>query len=403
MGLFGKQQSGPALGVDLGSNSIKAVKVEPASSGLQVSRAAVAVTPYGAVKDGIVNDVKSVAETLKKLLTECGIKEKTCVGALSGQQVVCRLIKLPPMAEAEVLQAVSYQAERYIPFPVDQVTLDSKILGEVMEGEAKKIAVLLVAAQKEAMNKHVETLRTAGLQCTALEVEPFASLRTTVESALAGSEENFQQTTLILEMGASSCNVSVVSGGILRFARIIPIAGLNLTRAIATTLNLGYDEAEKMKKKLGSAVVNGGLEDVEDINAARQLANIMAPVLSTLLNEIQRSLAYYESRFRRARITQGFLTGGCANLRNLNRYFSTELGIEVNVLNTFQNFQVDKNLSKEYVDGAFPVLNVAAGLSMRDIKDEVLEKFTKPVTFDSGFEFGSSRQTTAFTPGGAAS
>src|SRR3990167_6179027 len=109
MGLFKKQQTGPALGIDIGSNSIKAVKVEPASSGLQVSRAAVAVTPYGAVKDGIVNDVKSVAETLKKLLAECGIKEKVCVSALSGQQVVCRLIKLPPMAEAEVLQAVSYQ------------------------------------------------------------------------------------------------------------------------------------------------------------------------------------------------------------------------------------------------------------------------------------------------------
>lgn len=394
MQLFKRKDSVP-LAIDIGTDTLKVMKI---AEGIPptILKIGIAKTPYGTVKDGFITDPKGVGNTLSRLLQELQIKEKVCTTVISGQQIIIRIVKFPPMSEEEVRQAISFQADRYIPFPIDQVIIDTHILGEVLEQEGRRISVLLVAAQKQAINSIVETLKTANLKPLAVEVEPFVVLRSICESALYNTPEIFEDTILVLEAGASSTHISVLSNGVLRFTRVIPIGGLQFTRAISTALNLNFEDAEKMKKEEGAAVID--LETQEDFATTKQIVNILSPLLSTLSIEIQRSLAYYESKFRRAKISKVLLTGGSSLLKNFDRYINNEIGVEVVKVSPVENLKFEeKNISVEYLQENSPLLSVVTGLSLRDIKEDVAEKFLKFITLDNNFEFGASRQITGFT------
>lgn len=398
--LKGKGKAKPYIAVDIGSNSIKLMKMVEGNGMPKLEKLGLALTPYGSVKDGFISDTKGVSEILRKLLQANQVKDKLCVAALSGQQVMIRLIKLPPMGEEEAKQAVFYQSERYIPFPVDQVVMDVKLLGEVAEGDKKTLLALLVASQKEAVNALAETLSIAGLKLYAIDVEPFVSLRASYECAFSGDDEMLHKNILFVELGASSSDISVVSQGILRFSRVIPIAGINVTRAIATTMNVNFEDAEKTKKELGAAIVDDELQHTMSLVAARQVSNIMAPLLGSLMNEVQRSLAYYESRYRRAQIDEVVLSGGGSKMRNIGKYFTRELGLEVKFADPLKPIQSDlSNFTREYVMETSPLCSVCAGLAMRDITYGASGAgFDKEIILDNSFEFGSSRS--GLTAGG---
>lgn len=389
----GRSKVNPYVAVDIGSNSIKLMKMVEGNGMPKIEKLGIALTPYGAVKDGFISDSKGVGEVIKKLLQANQVKDKLCVAALSGQQVMIRLIKLPPMGEEEAKQAVFYQSERYIPFPVDQVVMDVKLLGEVAEGDKKTLLALLVASQKESVNALAETLLQAGLKLYAIDVEPFVSLRASYECAFSGEDEMLHKNILFIELGASSSDIAVVSQGILRFSRVIPIAGINLTRAIATTMNINFEEAEKTKKEQGAAIVDDELQHSMSLTVTRQVSNIMAPLLGGLMNEVQRSLAYYESRYRRARIDEVVLSGGGSKMKNIGKYFARELGLEVKFADPLKPVQSDlAHFTREYIMETSPLCSVCAGLAMRDVAVGTAGAgFDKEIVLDNSFEFGSSR------------
>lgn len=390
---FLAKKKGIPLALDLGSNSIKFTLIKDGEDKPILEKTGIALTPKEAIKDGFVLDQKSVSTVLSQLLAANKIKEKQCLIAISGQQVVVRLIKLPPMSEEEARQAVTYQAERYIPFPVDQVIIDAQVIGEIIEGDAKKTAVLLAAAQKDSVNSVVNAVLDAKLKPMAVDIEPFAALRSALEYSFFTEESNRSSTILFIDIGASSCDISVVSKGILRFARIIPIAGINFTKAVSTTLHLEYEEAEKTKKKLGAAMITDDLTDV-DVTLAKQISNVISPILSSLMNEIQRSLAYYESRFRHARVDKIVIGGGSSKLRNLDKYISRDLGLPVELSDPTRNLHIQSGeMTQEFLKEVAPLLGISIGLSLRDLKEE---NIVQNINFDENFEFGSSRQSGAF-------
>jgi type IV pilus assembly protein PilM len=394
MGFFRRKEIVP-LAIELGTDSIKVMKISETLPP-KILKVGMVSTPYGTIKDGFITDPRGVGNVLSKLLHENQIRDKICVTAISGQQVIMRIIKLPPMSEEEVRQAISYQAEKYIPFPIDQVIVDVHILGETLEQDGKRISVLLVAAQKEPINSIIETLKCANLKPLAIEVEPFAIVTSICESSLFKTPEIFEDTILVLEVSASSTKISVLSNGILRFTRVIPIGGIQFTRAISSALNLNFEDAEKMKKEEGAAFLDGDTE--KDFVATKQIVNILSPILASLSIEIQRSLAYYESKFRRARISKILLTGGSSLLRNFDKFITSEIGIEVVRVSPVENLEFEeKNIQAEFLKEISPFLSVVTGLSFREIEEERAEKFLKFVTLDNNFEFGSSRQVTGFT------
>lgn len=382
-----KREKGLPLFLDIGSNSIKWLQVKEGKELPEIAKLGVVKLPAGSLRDGFVTDNRAITQTLATLLEEHGLKEKSCVTALSGLQVVAKIAKLPPMAEEEVRQALQYQAENYIPYPADQVVMDIHMLGETSDGEARKVNALLVAAQKEAVYSTVEVVEEAGLRVQALEVGPFVSLRSIVEANPSTEEDHL----LCVHIGASSSALSVVSEKTLRFCRIVPIAGNHLTKALVNTLRIEFSDAERTKKKMGAAFVNEEKE-VRDLVLVKQLKNMMLQVLTGLLNEIQRSIAYYESKNRRSNIQKILLTGASVKLTGLPTFLEQELGIPVELPNPFSPFEVKADVSEAYLQSVAPLFPICTGLALRELEGKLPEGKLASIAVSDGFEFGSSRQ-----------
>jgi type IV pilus assembly protein PilM len=163
--------------VDVGSHAIKVVELAGAGPRFKVLHAGQGETPAGAVKEGQVMDPAVLGLAIRKVLSEAGVRPGRVVSAVGGQAVIVRELKLPPMSDDELKQAARFEAERYIPYGVREVNMDFDVIGETTEDNQRKMVVLLVAARREIVDKHVQALEAAGLQPFVLDVESFAVMR----------------------------------------------------------------------------------------------------------------------------------------------------------------------------------------------------------------------------------
>src|SRR3990172_12944389 len=174
MGLFGSRSF---IGLDIGSQTIKVVDPEPNNGTFRVLHAGSGITPPGAVREGSVTEAHVLSDAIKRVLSSAGIRRGRVISAVGGQAVIVRELKMPKMAKPDLQQAVRFEAGRYLPYSVRDVSMDFDVLGELVEEGQPKVEVLLVAARQEVVEKHLDALRGAGLQPFVLDVESFATMR----------------------------------------------------------------------------------------------------------------------------------------------------------------------------------------------------------------------------------
>ncbi|HRW77610.1 MAG TPA: type IV pilus assembly protein PilM, partial [Candidatus Sabulitectum sp.] len=141
-----------SVGLDIGSHSVKAVELTRSGKGLKLSRYAVVELTPGTMVDGEVVNRDHLVESIRDALAKAGIKTKAVNSAVSGRSVIVRRIPMEKMTEAQARQAIHWEAEQHIPFRVDEVSIDFKILNE--ESAPGQMEVLLVAAKKEVIHLH---------------------------------------------------------------------------------------------------------------------------------------------------------------------------------------------------------------------------------------------------------
>ena len=164
-----------ALGLEIGASALKLVEVSGNPPALKAL--ASRPTPPGLLMEGMVAEPAALAQEIKELLLEARTRKRYVVTALSNLAVILRPIQVPKMPLKEMEEAVRWEAERYIPFPIDEVVLDFAPLtplSEVQEGE--QVQVMVAAARQEAVAGVLEALRGAGLVPVVLDVKPFAGL-----------------------------------------------------------------------------------------------------------------------------------------------------------------------------------------------------------------------------------
>src|SRR3989337_2515245 len=173
MALFGSKSF---IGLDIGSQAIKVVELEPNNGSFRVLHAGSGVTPPGAVREGSVTEPHVLADAIKRVLSSAGVRRGRVISAVGGQAVIVREPKMPKMAKSDLQQAVRFEAGRYLPYSVRDVSMDFDVLGEMVEEGQPKVEVLLVAVRQEVVDKHLDALRAAGLTPFVLDVESFASM-----------------------------------------------------------------------------------------------------------------------------------------------------------------------------------------------------------------------------------
>jgi len=332
------------FGLDIGSHSLKAVQLKRSDKEVSLLSFATLPSPLKSLSLEVEDDRNSLAEAIKNLVKEADISTKSVVCSLPEEKLFSRVVELPKMSRKEVASSLEYEAGRYIPIPMDEADLDFEI---VSSGE-KSIEVLLVAAPKKLTAAYLDVLNRAGLEALALEPETTACVRAVVgESADAPA-------TLVVSIGASTTDLVIVEGGKIRFTRSVATGGTALGRAVAQTLGFEEGRAEAYKESYGLS------EELEG-----KVKQALGPVFKVIVEEIRRSIDFYNSRRGENVLRRIILSGGTANLPGVVVYLASEFGLEVQKGNPWQNITIPEQFNKEELDAKGPALAVAIGLALR--------------------------------------
>lgn len=345
------------VGVDLGSAAVKVVQVERGGDMWKVTRTGQAPVPTEAVKDGVVVDPEAMGAAIKAALREGRISATSAVIAVAGGSVIVRTVRIPKMAEATLRKSIKFEAGRYVPSSIEDSYIEFEILGDAPDGQ---MDVLIVASPREIVESRVAACEKAGLEVEVVDIEAFAMYRALVEA-------NFDpglmaETVALVDVGAGTTNVSVVSNGVFSMTRTIPQAGKTLTDALKTFFKLEAADAEQGKAQLDlHALLNEG--QVMENPPLR----VLQPHVDELIREIRRSLNYYQSQQTESGqpnpVTKIILGGGGAKLNGLAPYFEHKLGLPVSCSGVFDNPRF-LNVSGEEGNPGLE-LSVASGLAMR--------------------------------------
>lgn len=355
---------GVAGGIDLGTHSIKMAQITKTPSGLKLTHFAEGPTPALTIKDGQIIDAKALGDTVKSMLANNKMSMDRVVSAVSGQAVVIRPINMTQMSERELQNAIKFEAERYLPYSVADAQIKGTILRKSVEGDEKTMEVLLVAAPNEMVNNTQEVIKMAGVTPLAIDLEPFALVRA-AQVILADMVSH--QTIALINLGASSSSINIFKEGILRHNRTITTAGNSFTKSIGQSLNLSFEEAEKIKKEKGVIRVEKDATPVAP--TTMRIFNVIIPVLSDLVTEIQRSFDFYRARYRGESVDLIILSGGTAKFKNIDAYIANELGVQTQVSNPFKNVDISDvaGYTQEELREIGPTLMVVIGLALRQI------------------------------------
>jgi type IV pilus assembly protein PilM len=345
------------IGLDITSDTIVVVEVSKTRRGLELSNIAVANTPINAVQDGEILDPSAVADVVRALLEDNEIEATHALCAVAGQSTIVRPVRFPYMPESELGEVIQYEAERYIPFAIDDVNISFQAVNEVEEDGAPKIEVILVAAQKTLINSYVQVAEEAGLKLSCVDVASFAVMR-----ALADTEQlQEDQTVALIHIQGWTTDINIMVSGIPRFSRSIPIGFSYFLDSIINSLGLDEETARE--------VLDGIDVDPQNYSPAspqvEQATEIIRPALAELTGEIGRSLDFYLSQGTDP-IDRVLISGRGGNLNHLELFLSNRLGMTVELANPFEKLDVDEEaFDPDLLYPQAPTLATAIGLAIR--------------------------------------
>jgi len=265
--------------------------------------------------------------------------------ALPEQLVFTRAIKFPLLTDQEIAQAVKWEAEQYIPIPINEAIVQHQIIERRESASPPEVVVLLVAAPKEIVEKYIKVLQMAGLNPVGVETELMALSR-----ALAP----VNATSLILDFGARSTDIAISKKGQLVFSRSIPTAGEAFTRAVAQGLGVEYQRAEEYKKAYGMA--GGQLEG--------KIKTALDPIFRMVIDEIKKAIHFYQTEEKGEMPSSIILSGGTSGMPEAVSLFTQNINIETVLGNPFAKVAMDPQVAKTLAAYA-PLYSIAVGLALR--------------------------------------
>ena len=349
-----------ALGVDLGSTSIKIIQLKGSPGKYSLARWAYLPLP-NAGPDVPGPDRRTQAVNLLKdyVAKQKKNASRHAVFSVSGNSVIVRYVKFNRMSRPDLAKMIFIEAEPYIPFSIPEVNLDFHILGDVVEEGVRKMETILVAAKKEIIQSRLEVVQQVGLQPILIDVDAFA-LANAYE---ANRNPAIKETVLMVHVGASVTSMAILEGGIPKVVRDVFIAGNTLTKALQRNFQCDAKQADAMKARAQLLATPEEREHAmsENNKEVLQMSTVMLPVMKDLLAEVQRSLDFYLSQGSDRQVGRVLLSGGGGRLGNLTGYFGHELKMPVELFDPLARIEGAGAIAPDLR----PLFSVAVGLAVR--------------------------------------
>lgn len=352
MGLFGKSRD--LVGLDIGSHSIKLVELKQKGKSYELVSFGIQPLPSEAIVEGAIMDSSAVAEAIDTLFVNNNVKKTDVATSVSGGSVIVKKISLPAMSEDELAESIRWEAEQYIPFPIDEVNLDHKTL-RGSAGEGGMMDIILVAVKKDMIGFYANVITQAGKRPMVVDVDAFA-MQNAFELNYKG-DVGPSEVIALINIGASLINMNIIQGEISLFTRDISTGGNLYTETIQRELNLSREHAENLKRGVGSEGVDPS-----------QATSIIQGVTEDLAVDVQRTFDFFKATSTEERIDRIFLAGGSAKISGLQKYFQDKFGATTELLNPFKNVKLG-NIDPDFLQEVASAASVGVGLALRKVGD----------------------------------
>jgi len=350
--MIGKKKD--VIGLDIGSSSVKLVELKEGKNGYKLQNLAISPLPPEAIVDGALMDSATIIDSIRDVIATSKTKLKDAVSSVSGHSVIVKKISLPLMTEAELEESIQWEAERYIPFDINDVNIDFQILGATSENP-EAMDVILVAAKKDIINDYVSVIMESGLNPVIIDLDSFA-----LENMLAINYATGEEMTIaVANVGATVTNIDIIRNNTSAFTRDIFRGGSQITEEIQRQMHVDHEEAEKIK--MGTKI---------DIASQPIVQNVLKIASESLAAEIGNSLDFFQSTATYEKIGKLYLSGGGSKIKGFDAVLQQQIGIPVEVVNPFKTIDYSgRDFDLEYLREIGPIMAVGVGLASRKVGD----------------------------------
>ncbi|MBM3250643.1 MAG: type IV pilus assembly protein PilM [Candidatus Nealsonbacteria bacterium] len=330
------------FGLDISDLSLKIAKLKKKGRFLGLASWGEIEIKPGVVEEGEIKNEEALAENIRKCLDKVKgekIKTKYVVASLPEKKAFLQVIPMPKMTKEELEKAVPFEAENYVPLPIEEVYLDFQIV-PAFHNHLDHFDVLIAAFPKKIVNSYLSCFERAGLIPWAMEIESQVISRALLKQEISPFP------IFIIDFGRSRSSFIIFSGHSLRFTASIPISSHNLTEIISRALKVDLKEAEILKIKQGLSISDlqiGGRKNKKNIKKI-EVFEAMVPVLTDLVEQVGKHINYYQTHASHEhlppngkRIEKIILCGRGANLKGLPDFISSELKISAELANPWIN------------------------------------------------------------------
>jgi len=349
--LFGKKNA-PLVGLDISTSGVKLVELsEVGKNELRLDRYATEPLPRGAVVDGSIENIEQVSEAVRRVWQKSGTHAKFVAMGMPSASVITKKIILPGgLSEEELEVQVETEANQYIPFALDEVSLDFDVISPA-QNSPEDVEVLLAATRKEKVEDRVAVAEAAGLKATIMDIESYAARAAIDRITMQLPEAGQGQIVALFQVGAQITHISVLLDGQLLYEREQPFGGNQLTQDIVRAYGISQEEAEAKKK-------TGDLPEGYE-------RELLEPFLESAALEVTRAIQFFFTSTPYTRIDQIFLAGGCAIIPGLVDIVASRTQISTSVVSPFKGMQLGSGVREKQLRIEAPAYLVACGLAMR--------------------------------------
>jgi type IV pilus assembly protein PilM len=350
--LFAKKNH--LVGLDIGSKAIKLCEVfETRQNGFELNKFGMIDIPNGAIEDGVIKDSETVSQTIRELFKAQKIREKNVAVSIGGYSVIVKKIQVQSMTDAELHETIHFEAEQYIPFDINDVNLDFQILGE-SPLVANKLDVILVAAKKELVDEYVNLIELSGLRPCVVDIDAFA-----LQNIYEVNYDTKEEVVALIDIGAGKTSLNIVRENATLFMRDVSLGCSQINHKISEKVACSLEEAEEIKITGKSVKIT-----------PPEIADIVSSVIGDWCLEIRRAIDFFYSTYPDDQISKILISGGGANITEFRHTLASETASEVEIINPFGKFSIDKRLDPSYLEKISPQAAICMGLAIRRIDDK---------------------------------
>ncbi len=346
-----KRKAPPLLGLDISSTTVKLLELSRDSGQYRVEGYSVEVLPPNSVVEKNIADIDAVGGAIQRAVKHSGSRTKFAAVAVSGSAVITKIISMPDTLSDEDMESqIQIEADQYIPYPLEEVSLDFQVLGPCEENP-DQVDVLLAASRSENVDNRVAALEQAGLIPKIVDVEAYA-----MESAFSLIAQQLprggaDQIVAIVDIGATMTTLNVLQNERIIYTREQGFGGKQLTEEIQRRYGLSYEEAGLGKKQ-------GGLPD-------NYYTEVLQPFKESMVRQVSRSLQFFYSSSSYSAIDHIILAGGSASIPGVDELLEEKLGTSTSIANPFANMALGSKVKAQPLSNDAPSMMIACGLALR--------------------------------------